>query len=226
MAAAQTLADVVAAYILNARARDALRSVADAARAASRRDELTGLGNRVQVLDDLDRGLRRARRPGHTVAVLYADLDRFKDINDLHGHRVGDELLVAVAERLRGLVRTGDSLGRMSGDEFVIVCDDLATAVQADFFARRNAASLAVQFALSALVVATAASVGIAFAARGDADPHDVLHAADMATYQAKPRGGKSHRTVEIDQQVLVGKPGASEATTGASAHSKRIVSP
>ena len=203
VAAAQTLADVAAAYILNARTRDDLRTAVDAARADSRRDGLTGLGNRGQVIDELRQVVRRARRPGHTVAVLYADLDQFKQVNDTYGHRVGDELLMAVAHRLAGVVRPGDSVGRMSGDEFVIICDDVATIAQADGFARRVVAALGVPYALSAVVLTISASVGMAYTARGDLNPHDILHAADLAMYQVKQQGGRGHHTAEIDQPGL-----------------------
>ena len=125
MAAAQTLADVAAAYLLNAQARSDLESSTDRARAESLHDALTGLPNRRLLIERLEHAILRCRRSGRLVAILYADLDGFKAINDTHGHPTGDELLVAVAERLTAVLRPGDTLARMSGDEFVVLCEDL-----------------------------------------------------------------------------------------------------
>lgn len=202
MSAAQTLADVAAAYILNARARDELRCAANNARDLLCCDDLTGLANRRGMLDELERVLRRARRPGRTAAVLFADLDHFKQVNDVHGHRVGDELLIAVAKRLSATVRPGDLVARLSGDEFVIVCDDLHDTADADHLAHRVAVAVAAPFALSPGVVNTTISVGIAFTANGDHDPGDLLHAADTAMYRAKRRTETDLGVVVIDKTV------------------------
>jgi len=202
MSAAQTLADVAAAYILNARVRDDLRRAANDAHDLLCCDDLTGLANRRGTLDELGRLVRRARRPGHTAAVLFADLDHFKHVNDVHGHQVGDELLVAVAKRLSATVRPGDTVGRLSGDEFVILCDDLHDTADADHLAHRVAAAVAAPFALSAGVVNTTISVGIVFTANGDQDPGELLHAADIAMYRAKQRTGADPDVVVIDETV------------------------
>ena len=110
MTAAQTLADVAAAYLINARARDDLQDSSDQAREAALHDPLTGLPNRVLMLELLEHAFRAARRSGNTSAVFFLDLDRFKEVNDTYGHQAGDELLIAVAERLTGALRPGDSL--------------------------------------------------------------------------------------------------------------------
>ncbi|MCW3043275.1 MAG: diguanylate cyclase/phosphodiesterase with sensor, partial [Actinobacteria bacterium] len=125
MSAAQTLADVAAAYLLNAQARVDLEASSERSRESAVHDALTGLPNRTLFLERLDHAVRRGRRSGKMAAVLFADLDRFKMVNDLHGHNAGDELLVTVAERLTGVLRPGDTLARLSGDEFVILCEDL-----------------------------------------------------------------------------------------------------
>jgi len=127
MSAAQTLADVAAAYILNARARADLQESAEKAREASLHDALTGLPNRTLMLERLEHAFRRGRRSHKPMALFFVDLDRFKDVNDVHGHQVGDELLVAVAERLTAGLRPATASPRMSGDEFVILCEDLDT---------------------------------------------------------------------------------------------------
>jgi diguanylate cyclase (GGDEF)-like protein len=136
-------------------------------------------------------------------AVLFADLDRFKAVNDRHGHRVGDELLIAVAQRLAGVLRPGDTLARLSGDEFVILCEDLDEASQADDIAARIGAALAELFVLSGTQVEMTASVGIAFADRGDHIPEQLLHDADGAMYQAKRKGGARHEVIDLREQLL-----------------------
>lgn len=199
MAAAQTLADVAASHIGNVRARDDLRRTLDHARSLLRRDELTGVVNRAGILEELGRAAREASRPGHSVAVLFADLDGFKQVNDTHGHQIGDELLVAVASRLSAVLRAGDTVGRLSGDEFVIVCDDLRDSSEADLLARRVTAALADPFALSSATVAVTVSSGVAFATTGDHRPADLLHAADLATYHAKRHQPGRHHLVTVD---------------------------
>lgn len=124
---AQTLADVTAAYLLNAQTRIDLTQSAARSLEASLHDALTGLLNRTLILDRLEHAFRRSRRSGEVSAVFFVDLDRFKSINDMYGHRVGDELLVAVANRLTGLLRPDDTLARLSGDEFLICAKDCST---------------------------------------------------------------------------------------------------
>ncbi len=106
-------------------------------------DQLTGLPNRVLTLDRLGHALDSARRTGNTVAVLFCDIDRFKVINDSLGHTIGDNILKAVAERLGGAVRPGDSVGRIGGDEFVLVCEHIADPSQAIAIADRVSEVLA-----------------------------------------------------------------------------------
>ena len=125
LAAAQTLADVASAYLLNAQARENLQNVANEFRDNALHDPLTGLANRTLLLDRLRQAVRRSRRSHKVFAVLFVDLDQFKLINDRYGHKIGDELLVDVARRLAGLLRPADSLARLSGDEFVVLCEDL-----------------------------------------------------------------------------------------------------
>ena len=131
MTAAQTLADVTAAYLLNAQARDALRDSTERARESALHDALTGLPNRILLVQRLIHAMLRCRRSEKLVAILFADLDHFKVINDTYGHHVGDELLIAVAERLTALLRPGDTLARLAGDEFIILCEDLDNTSQA-----------------------------------------------------------------------------------------------
>lgn len=126
MAAAQTLADVTAAYLLNAQAREEALKVSDRFRVSALHDALTGLPNRVLLQQQLEHAAQRAHPSHSQAAVLFADIDRFKWVNDTYGHRLGDELLMAVARRLSGVVRPADTLARVAGDEFVILCEDVA----------------------------------------------------------------------------------------------------
>ena len=203
LAAAQTLADVAAAYLLNAQARDDLRDASDRARELALHDALTGLPNRILVLQFIEHALLRGRRSGKMVAVLFADLDRFKLVNDKYGHRVGDELLVAVADRLNAELRPGDTLGRLSGDEFVVACEDLDDVSQVEAIAARLEAALAEPFMLSGIELVVTASVGIAFAGRGNHLPELLLEESDTAMYQAKRKGGARHQIIDLRERSL-----------------------
>lgn len=193
MVAAQTLADVTSAYLINARARADLSAACDRLREASLHDDLTGLANRVLLGQRLDVAIRRARRSPTVAAILFVDIDHFKAVNDTYGHQVGDQLLVAVAGRLSGLLRTGDTLARPSGDEFILLCEGLDDRSQASKVAMRIGAAFAAPFVLSDTTVTVTASVGIAFAGRGDTIPERLLADADAAMYRAKRLGGARH---------------------------------
>jgi diguanylate cyclase (GGDEF)-like protein len=194
MTAAQTLADVAAAYLINAQARADLQDSSDQSREAALHDPLTGLPNRVLMLQLLEHAFRAGRRSGKISAVFFVDLDRFKGINDTYGHQVGDELLVAVAQRLTGLLRPGDSLARLSGDEFVILCEDLVDPSGADPIAIRLNAELSRPFVLSRMELMASASIGIAFTGEGVEAPEELLRDADLAMYRAKRgRAANSH---------------------------------
>ncbi len=186
MTRAQTLADVAAAYLINAQARADLKDASDQSREAALHDPLTGLPNRVLILQLLEHAVRAGHRSGRISAVFFVDLDRFKEVNDTFGHNVGDELLVAVAQRLTGLLRPGDSLARLSGDEFVILCEGLVHPSAADPIAIRVHAELCRPFALSRVEVKICASIGIAFTGQGIRAPEELLRDADLAMYQTK----------------------------------------
>jgi diguanylate cyclase (GGDEF)-like protein/PAS domain S-box-containing protein len=155
-------------------------------------DVLTGLPNRALLVEQLRGSLARLERSGRRAAVLFLDLDRFKNVNDSLGHPVGDQLLGQVAGRLRTAVRPGDSVGRLGGDEFVVLCDDVDEPSVAAQVADRIAAALRKPFTLGGHEVAVTASIGIALARAGD-DAADVLRDADAAMYRAKSRGRDRH---------------------------------
>jgi diguanylate cyclase (GGDEF)-like protein/PAS domain S-box-containing protein len=155
-------------------------------------DPLTGLPNRTLFLEFLQLALARIRRRDDTCAVLFLDLDRFKVVNDSLGHDAGDELLVALGRRLRGVVRPGDTVARFGGDEFTVLCDGLPSAS-----AREHACDVAARlletirrpFLLDSEEQFLSASIGIAVAGPDTERPEGLLRDADAAMYRAKERG-------------------------------------
>ena len=156
-------------------------------------DALTGLPNRRLFLDHLEHAMWRAQRNGETHAVLFADIDRFKFINDNLGHHAGDQLLIAMGERLRSALRPGDVLARLGGDEFTVLLEGVASTDDAIAVAQRILREVRKPLALPEghEVVATV-SIGIAMASTNQTRD-DVLHNADVAMYQAKARGRGGH---------------------------------
>lgn len=151
-------------------------------------DALTNLPNRAFFLDQLARALQAAARTGREIAVLFLDLDDFKRINDSLGHDAGDQLLVAVADRLRQGLRSGDTAARLGGDEFTVLLEQVASRNEALQLADRIADRLSEPFTLSGRAVFITPSVGIAFGTAAD-EPAEILRAADLAMYRAKARG-------------------------------------
>ena len=151
-------------------------------------DALTGLPNRLQVADRLEQALARSTEMGFEVAVLFIDLDRFKLVNDGRGHAAGDELLVAVADRLRRVVRSGDVVARFGGDEFVVVCEDQTAAFEASLVAGRILDALREPVIVDGQEIFLSASIGIAMA-DGTGSPESLLRDADAAMYRAKEKG-------------------------------------
>jgi len=151
-------------------------------------DPLTGLPNRTLFLDRLELALARSRRTQRDVAVLFCDLDHFKVVNDSLGHSAGDRLLVALAQRLRDALRPGDTVARFGGDEFVILCDELASRGDAVAIAERIHREVHQPLTIGSTEVFAAVSIGISFA-RPDTGPESMIRDADAAMYLAKERG-------------------------------------
>ncbi len=150
-------------------------------------DPLTGLPNRLLLTDRIEQALARSSRSEGRVVVFFLDLDLFKVVNDSLGHHAGDALLIDVAGRLQSAVRSGDTLARFGGDEFVIVCDDVRDE-EVDALAHRVTSALREPFASEAHQVAVTASIGAALAT-DSSDPQTLLRDADAAMYRAKERG-------------------------------------
>ncbi len=174
-------ANVLADAITRLRAEDDTRQRA-------LHDALTGLPNRTLFVDRLSVALRQSDRRG-AVAVLILDLDHFKFINDSRGHRAGDELLQKLAERLSDVMRPGDTLARFGGDEFCIVCDDLADSDDSVRIAQRLLESLTLPFALTTGEHFVSASIGISLADGIARSAEDLIREADAAMYRAKDGG-------------------------------------
>jgi diguanylate cyclase (GGDEF)-like protein/PAS domain S-box-containing protein len=156
-------------------------------------DPLTGLPNRAILLDALERALARDdREPGRRTAVLFMDLDGFKVVNDSLGHDAGDELLGAVAQRVRDTIRPQDVVARFGGDEFVIVCDPVESRAEAEQIAVRVREAVGRPSVLGGVEVRVSGSIGIALSSVGVA-AEKLLRDADAAMYLAKDRGRNRH---------------------------------
>jgi diguanylate cyclase (GGDEF)-like protein/PAS domain S-box-containing protein len=152
-------------------------------------DPLTGLPNRALFLDRLDRALARAARARYAVAVMFLDLDGFKVVNDNFGHEAGDGLLVAVAGRLGGRLRSEDTVARFGGDEFTVLLQNVGGPSEAADVADRILEDLHEPFHLEGREHHVTASIGIALSTPAEEDPAPILRRADEAMFLAKQRG-------------------------------------
>jgi diguanylate cyclase (GGDEF)-like protein len=157
-------------------------------------DFLTQLPNRRLLLDRLGHAIRTAKRQNSHIAVLFLDLDNFKALNDEHGHDVGDQLLIAVANRLLRVVRDTDTVARLGGDEFVVLLEGLGVASDkamenAEIVADKIRETLSAEYIMGGIRHQCSASVGIQLFLGEDDDPDRILKEADMAMYEMKRAG-------------------------------------
>lgn len=172
-------------------------------------DQLTGLPNRMLFLDRLQQALASARRATRFGAVMFVDLDQFKHINDLHGHSVGDAVLGAVAQRISGALRQGDTLARFGGDEFVVILPELATgresaATHALAVGEKIRAVLENSLYVHGQEFVVTASIGVSIFPKQDQREDDLIKEADIAMYRAKDLGRNTMICFEDEMQAMI----------------------
>jgi len=160
-------------------------------------DPLTDLPNRLLFADHLQRSIARAERGRHRLALLFIDLDRFKEVNDTLGHALGDELLIEVARRLAGELRGSDLLARLGGDEFVCILEGIDAPQEAGRVADKLIARIAEPLMLHDNEIRVSASIGISLYPGDGVDTDNLLRAADTAMYEAKKHGRNAYHFYE-----------------------------
>jgi diguanylate cyclase (GGDEF)-like protein len=166
-------------------------------------DDLTGLPGRELLMDRLERALTRQGRDGGAVGVAFLDLDRFKEVNDRHGHAAGDRVLVEVAGRLQHELRDADTVGRLGGDEFLIICDGLESESTLDAICERIQLRVAEPYRFGSLEVTLSASLGAVLEWDVTVPVAQLIERADALMYAAKRRG--SRREIFIDGRPRAG---------------------
>jgi diguanylate cyclase (GGDEF)-like protein len=166
------------------------------------RDFLTGLPNRALLADRLAQSITLAQRHGKKVALMYLDLDNFKDINDSFGHSVGDQLLQSAAKRLEGCIRHSDTVSRQGGDEFVVLLPEIEAARDAAVAAEKLINAMAEPHLLGDHRVNVTLSIGISLYPDDGADAEAVLTNADTAMYYAKRNGRNSYQRYDPEMNA------------------------
>jgi len=165
------------------------KAAEDDLRQRAENDTLTGLPNRALFNDRIAGAMARAARSHQKLALLFLDLDHFKQVNDSHGHEAGDALLKETAARLHACVRGSDTVARLGGDEFTVVLEGLASRTDAEAIAAKIVEAMRVPMAFGDVTITTSTSIGVAMMREGETDAAAFLHRSDEALYQAKRRG-------------------------------------
>ncbi len=167
-------------------------------------DALTGLPNRILVLDRLTHAIKVAHRENHLVAVMFVDLDRFKHVNDSFGHATGDKLLLEVAVRLQQAIRESDTVGRLGGDEFLIILDIVEDPLEPENISERILQMMTKSFLIDGHEFYLGASIGISIYPTDSHTPHELMRNADSAMYQSKGAGRNSFTfyTQELNEKA------------------------
>ncbi|MBM6579557.1 EAL domain-containing protein [Microvirga sp. BT689] len=165
-------------------------------------DPLTGLANRVLFQEQLEQALEKARDDGSTLAVLYIDLDLFKNVNDTLGHETGDQLLKTVAARIRGCVQGNCVIARLGGDEFAILMRPISIMQECTILASRIVKEIGSVYDIEGHEIVIGTSIGIASTGLGTSSPEQLLKQADMALYRAKAEGRGTFRFFEPEMDA------------------------
>lgn len=196
-------------FVLGTGRARALRLVGErtgALRHQALHDALTGLPNRALIMDRIEQLLARNRRHGTSGAALYVDLDDFKDVNDTLGHEAGDRLLVAVAARLESTLRDADTIGRMGGDEFVVLIDGESVNSAPELVAQRLLDVMRQSFELEGAPLPLIVNTSIGIAVGDRPNPGDLLRDADVALYQAKAVGKNRYEMFHPEMQTEISR--------------------
>jgi diguanylate cyclase (GGDEF)-like protein/PAS domain S-box-containing protein len=170
----------------------------------ARYDRLTGLPNRTLLADRLQQGMSQCLRSKHILGVVFVDLDGFKAVNDAHGHDTGDQLLVALAQRMKGALREGDTLARIGGDEFVAVLMDLDQPHDCEIVLSRILLAASEAVNLDGISVRVSASVGVTLYPQDAVNADQLLRHADHAMYQAKQAGKNRYHYFDVKDDTAV----------------------
>jgi diguanylate cyclase (GGDEF)-like protein/PAS domain S-box-containing protein len=186
------------------RAAEALKTSEEQFRRLAQYDILTGLPNRALLYDRLERAITQSRRGQSMLAVLFIDIDRFKHVNDTLGHAAGDQLLKQISDRFSNCVRSEDTVGRLSGDEFAIVLSSLASPQDAATVAKKLVDALNRPFHLHGADLFVTASIGITVYPTDSTDQAELIRTADIAMYRAKERGRNNYQfyTPEMNRRT------------------------
>lgn len=157
-------------------------------------DALTGLANRAGFMQKLGAAMDSAAAEGRLMALMYMDIDRFKPVNDTHGHHIGDELLRALSARLLATLRATDTVSRLGGDEFTIILENLARAEDACLLAEKIVTAMQAPFALEGITVSISVSIGLAYFKEGKVEPDVLIREADRLLYLTKERGRNGYQ--------------------------------
>ncbi|WP_299180161.1 EAL domain-containing protein [uncultured Neptuniibacter sp.] len=168
-------------------------------------DKLTSLPNRVLLADRLSQAMSQAKRREQKVAVVYIDLDGFKEVNDQYGHNVGDKLLIEVSQRFKSMLREGDTIARLGGDEFVVVMLDIDESISAIPLLQRILIAVSQPVKVGEYVVQVSASLGVSVYPQVEEIGEDqLLRQADQAMYQAKLQGKNCYAFFDMDQERTI----------------------
>jgi diguanylate cyclase (GGDEF)-like protein len=199
--ALMAFADHASVASTDARMVGTLQQALSAARHDAMHDLLTGLPNRVLLLDRLSQAAARSTRNQSIAALLFCDLDGLKNVNDRHGHETGDQLLVAVGARFALQLREADTVARLGGDEFAVLLEDLESVAEANEVAERLLASLSEPIVINGRAIPVSASIGIAMCTHEQTDTATLLREADLAMYEVKRGGGAGYLHYQPDMR-------------------------